>query len=241
MRKGWTTVVLVGLLIVPMTALAQTGTTTTTTTQTTQTTTGVTPIPITSDDNDYDSFWIGSGYIGSAFGSDAEDTTLNFGGSVGYVWGGAAGIEFLAGFNPDFGFVDNNNELFLNERDHSVNTYMFNAIGAVPIGRTEMFQPYVSGGLGWMTLRMENLLNVDAEVFDETVLDQDFTDDAKFAWNLGAGAMGYAQNVGLRGDIRYFRASDSADNPDTRREQVTSRLLSDLSYWQATIGLAFRW
>src|SRR5262245_19156274 len=99
MRKGWTTVVLGGLLRVPMTALGQTGTTTTTTTQT-QTTTGVTRMPVPDDDNGYQNVWIGSGYIGSAFGADAEDATLNFGGSIGYLWGSAVGAEFLAGFNP---------------------------------------------------------------------------------------------------------------------------------------------
>jgi hypothetical protein len=37
--------------------------------------------------------------------------------------------------------------------DSQVNNYMFNLVGAVPLGDNGAWQPYVSGGVGAMTFR----------------------------------------------------------------------------------------
>jgi hypothetical protein len=66
--------------------------------------------------------------------------------------------------------------------------------------------------------------------------------------------MGFAGNVGVRADVRYFRGfSDDTvedalnldpgtiDNDNTPGSQAASGILSGLDFWRANIGLAFRW
>jgi opacity protein-like surface antigen len=251
-KESWFAGVLVLLAVaLPTSALAQTSTTTTTTQTTTQT--------VTYDEEGFAAGWNASLFVGSAFGADAEDATLDWGGSIGYLWNETFGAEFMAGFSPDFGFTEGDFLLADDVLDHSVNTYMFNLMGAVPIGTGTMFQPYASAGLGWVNLRVENLFDLDADalddldddlddlglleddLFDGDVLREDFAEHSQFGWNVGFGAMGYGENVGVRGDVRYFRAGDSTDGVNTLREAIANDLLSDLSWWRANIGVTFRW
>jgi len=56
--------------------------------------------------------------------------------------------------------------------------------------------------------------------------------------------MGFAGNVGVRGDVRYFRAftNDTLATTGTTPGDVFSRnLLSGLDFWRANIGVAIRW
>jgi hypothetical protein len=88
-----------------------------------------------------------SGFVGSNFGTSGDNLDFDSGASVAfgvqtaYLWRGIVGGEFIADFAPNTEF-----QFFANEPD--VNSYMFNAIGAVPLGSTERYQPYVSGGCG---------------------------------------------------------------------------------------------
>ena len=62
-------------------------------------------------------------------------------------------------------------------------------------------------------------------------------DNSEFGINLGAGAMGFlSDHVGIRGDIRYFRA---LSDPDEDNEFDIA--LGDFDYWRATFGVTFRW
>ena len=56
-----------------------------------------------------------------------------------------------------------------------------------------------------------------------------------FGFDLGAGVMGFfSQNVGLRGDVCYFRSfSGSSDN-------VTGLGLSNFNFWRASLGVSFK-
>jgi len=95
--------------------------------------------------------WIASAFVGSNFGSgrgaefDTVDnqTSLNFGGQVGYLWRGVVGAEVLADFSPSFEI----NSILLEDNPH-IYTYMANGIAAVPIGDHNQFLPYFSGGVG---------------------------------------------------------------------------------------------
>ena len=58
------------------------------------------------------------------------------------------GAEGLVDFAPSFK-MDN----LLFQDNPTVNTYMINAIGAVPVGSENQFFPYVSGGFGAVQLR----------------------------------------------------------------------------------------
>jgi hypothetical protein len=74
------------------------------------------------------------------------------------------------------------------------------------------------------------------------------SDDTQFGGNIGFGIMGFASNVGVRADVRYFRAfGDNALenalnlNPTTFDDNSPINILPGLDFWRANIGLAFRW
>jgi len=183
--------------------------------------------------------WLASGFVGSNFGAeDADQTGFDFGGSVGWMYRGAIGAEFQANFSPDFE-LDPVRSAFLAGEQPWVNTYMFNAIAAVPIGSEGRFQPYVSGGFGAITLRADNILSSNGSANEIT------PDDTRGAGNLGGGFMAYVGNIGVRGDVRWFRGFDAGDGANdanqTPAETIGRAVLSDLRFWRANIGVAFRW
>jgi hypothetical protein len=185
-----------------------------------------------------DSEWLASAFVGSSFGAeDAEEASLDFGGSVGYLWRGAIGGEFLANFSPDFNLDPTRSVLLSNEAPW-INTYMANAMAAIPIGSTARFQPYVSGGFGAITLRSDAVLASDGDTNDVA------PDDTRGAGNLGVGFMTHLGRAGVRADLRWFRAFDAGDGADdpnqTGAEIIGRAVLADLSFWRANIGLAFR-
>ena len=113
-----------------------------------QTTTTTTTITTTTYEPEHPSQWVASGFVGSSFGVSAQSATADFGGTLSYLHHGAVGVEFLAGFAP---------ELKINRvggLNSDVNNYMGNIIAAVPIGFLSTVHPYVSGGLGVMTLSL---------------------------------------------------------------------------------------
>jgi hypothetical protein len=210
--------------------------------------------------------WIASGFVGANFGDGAEDTAGNVGGSIGYLWNGWFGTEFAAGFTPNFQHRDG---AFLADNP-AVNTYMVNAVGAMPMGVDGQWQPFVSAGLGAMTLRSDIL----GEAFDGGQGAANIAgNENSFAGNIGVGLMTFAGNWGIRGDVRYFRAfGTQADNqfvdaagmgagaaegvgaqvvggpaPPADGAAITAitagdvNLLDGLGFWRANIGIAFRW
>ena len=55
-----------------------------------------------------------------------------------------------------------------------------------------------------------------------------------FGFDVGGGLMGFfSQNVGIRGDIRYFRSFEGGDN-------VTGLAVSNFNFWRASAGLTFK-
>jgi hypothetical protein len=183
--------------------------------------------------------WFGSLNVGSDFARDVEDNSMNFGGTLGYSNGWFGG-EFLADFTPNFDIRNN----FLGEMPQ-VNSYMFNLIGSVPGGRIAQFRPYVSGGLGMVTLRSDVISGNTTALNEQT-----HPSDTQAGANFGFGAMGFGGNWGIRGDVRYFRAFrddqlqtvvGTTDQNRTPQEQLANVMLSGLDFWRANIGLAFRW
>jgi hypothetical protein len=180
-----------------------------------------------------ESNWIASGFVGSNFGARADSASVDFGGQLAYLYRGAIGAEFLADFAPHFRM---NNVLLAD--NPNVNSYMLNVIGAVPIGSEARVQPYVSGGLGGIQIRSDMLNIVSAPIGATTPANQ-----TKFGGNIGGGVMGFAGNVGIRGDVRYYRVfnSDVSTNATTPSEVFAQNLLSGLNFWRANIGIAVRW
>ena len=174
--------------------------------------------------------WLFTPNIGTAFGGDA-DTSLTWGTSLAWMPGGLFGAELDLQFTglgeidafDDFGF---DADAF----DGSARSVMGNVIVGIPIGGTTGtgFRPYAVGGLGWMSLNMSD------EVEDLDL----FGDDTKaLAMDLGAGVAGFfTDNIGLRGDLRWYRAFVDDD-------EIFSSALDDLrntDFWRATAGLTFR-
>ena len=166
--------------------------------------------------------WFFTPYIGANFGGDTEETSTSFGGSLGYMGAGIIGFEADFGFSPNFFDAPNVDESTF---DGNVTSLMANVIVGAPIGGMgEGIRPYASGGVGLLRSRIDD---VD-DFFDVT--------DNSFGVNVGAGVMGFlTDNVGIRGDVRYFRAigdENSGDDLDLG--------LQDFDFWRGSFGVAFR-
>jgi hypothetical protein len=203
--------------------------------------------------------WMASGFLGTNFGagrnntrlsglenlSDNNSTSTNLGFQVGYLGRGVIGGEFLADFSP--GLDTFNNALFT--QAPSVNSYMFNLIAAAPFGHVGSSNPYISGGVGEISLH-STIFMVDPRVSPHsdslTDLATEKVSGSKFGWNLGGGIMAWSEkNWGFRGDIRYYKThGDDTNAFDINNigdgTDFTGAALSGVSYWKGNMGIAFR-
>jgi hypothetical protein len=172
--------------------------------------------------------WFLAGSLGTTFGEGTDEAHLNLGGSLGYLWRRAIGFEFNADFAPDLALAP------VDLNDSQVNTYMVNAIGALPIGEEAMFQPFLSGGIGAVTLRSDD---------DEVAPGAPGLDDDRFGFNVGGGVMAFRDRWGFRADIRFYRAllNEDEEGPVDGFDRDGNFLLPDLDFWRANIGVAYRW
>ena len=221
------------------------------------------------------SHWIASGFVGANVGNNSDQMagstnigsngsvstssnsqrSADFGASLGYLWRNIAGAEFVASFTPNFQMQ---NMLAPAGSTPNVNSYMANAVGAVPLGADGQWQPYVSGGFGAITMRgvngessstdNGNALSNAAANTGTAVANALSPDETRPAGDIGVGLMGFAGNVGVRGDIRYFRAlsndngnNDNATSATGASSSAQPEFLPGLSFWRANIGVAFRW
>ena len=164
--------------------------------------------------------WFVSPFVSGNVSGDATHRNPAVGVAGGWMGGGWLGVEGDFAWAPQF-FEQNG---FLTER--KVTTLMGNVIIGIPGGKHESFQPYVSGGLG--IIRPE--LSEPGGLF---VL----TDKNKLGANIGGGATAFLnRNVGIRGEIRYFRALRQEDS-----DANTFNLdLSKFHFWRGSAGLVVR-
>jgi hypothetical protein len=201
--------------------------------------------------------WIVTGFIGSSFSSgfanqtpltnallstNTADGGLAGGAQLARFWGGYLGAELLA----DFG-VSQTTSRFLST-DPNLNSYMLNAIVKAPFGGVGRFEPYVSGGLGAISMRSSTFTVVGATTLTGNpilTLDTVNTTQTKFGTDIGAGFFAFANRWGIRGDIRHYRSStfdeDKLHNGPTFADDYTQSLLSGLTFWRANLGIAYRW
>jgi len=201
--------------------------------------------------------WLVSGFIGTNFSSSRDSsvdllgienldsnnsTSFNWGGQLAYLGRGVIGGEFLADFSPGDGSF--NNVLF--QQSPSLNSYMFNVIGVAPFGHAHSFDPYVSGGIGWVTMGGD-IFTVDPTRFPNvSTLQTESVSGSKFGWDIGFGGMAWSEkNWGFRGDVRYFKTgsndTDVFDLNNINGDVFTRVELSGISFWKANAGLSFRW
>jgi hypothetical protein len=182
------------------------------------------------------SHWLASGFVGGGFDTSGDSRTIpdnssgNFawGGQVAYLWKGIVGPEFLFNFNHDLDVQS----AFIPGNTHT-GTYMANAIGAYPLGADGQFVPYGSGGIGSIQAAAD-VLSADGTTHSNQ--------NAVFGWNIGGGAMAFAnKGFGVRGDIRYYRATAQHDFAGSFADQLMQEVVSGLTFWQATGGISFRW
>jgi len=185
--------------------------------------------------------WLAAGFAGTflrtnvhSLGTDHVNDSVTFGGQVGYMWKSYVGGEFLANFAPSVEFPT----LFLADDSH-VNSYMANVIGSVPLGEDGHVRPYISAGVGAITLH--------TTVFAFPGISEVDTVNAnasRFASNIGGGLMVFIGHVGVRGDVRHFRATRDDNllliaNPSAT--DLTKVLLSGLTFWRSDAGIVVRW
>ena len=214
--------------------------------------------------------WLASGFVGSNFANNAQPASMNFGGSVAYLWKNTYGAEFDMGFTPSFQLQNN---FFGTGVKPDVTSYMANAIWAKPIGEEGRFQPFISGGVGAISLRSG--LGAATSTLS--------ADDTRFGGNVGGGVMGFSGNWGFKADVRYLRATGTyttgvdmtATNPTqptpspapgpygispagsstsatppaaastppvaAETSSAAASALAGLHFWRANVGLAFQW
>jgi len=133
--------------------------------------------------------------------------------------GRIVGGEIDLGYSPEF-FEQNG---FLTER--RMITVMANAVAGIPWGSASAVQPYVSGGVGTITPKLEEAGGLT-----------DF-DRRKFGMNVGGGVTGWMnRSVGVRGDVRYFRGLGKSDE-DANSFGLD---LSTFHFWRTSVGLTVR-
>lgn len=171
-----------------------------------------------------------SGGSADVSGSDGTTRTSKFehradyGVSVTGMGKGIIGGEIDFSYSPNFFETGNTNaDGFTFTNDSNVTTLTGNLIVGVPVGgHGAQIRPYAVGGVGLIRSNVQ-----DAGGFFDVSTKNDF------GFDVGGGVMGFfSQNVGLRGDVRYFRGfRGSSDN-------TTGLGLSN--FWRTSIGVAFK-
>ena len=171
---------------------------------------------------------IGAGFaMGDTSGNDAGGGEhLTYGVSIGWMGEGIIGWEADLGYTPEF-FEGDDDDIEAFDGDSNVTTAMANVLVGIPIGGQTGggVRPYFAGGLGLLQMRVE-----DADALFEI-------DNNDFGINIGGGVFGFmTDNVGFRGDLRYFRGfGEDSDN------QQVDFDVSDFDFWRGTVGVTFRW
>ena len=177
--------------------------------------------------------WFFSPYIGGNFGGsadfgdfpdddDAVERRMDFGGTLG--WNpGVVGFEVDLGFSPNF-FEDTAGDRNFEFGSNNVTTMMGNVLFSAKPGSG--IRPYASAGIGL----------IRSNVQSASGLFNDFSTN-DLGINFGAGLnANFNDNVGVRGDVRYFR-----DVQDNQPDNDLDLSFGSFDFWRGTVGLTFRW
>ena len=173
--------------------------------------------------------WLFTPFIGATFGGSADiagggdsfsdefDRKQTYGAALEWMGGGVLGFGVDFGYSPNF-FRDSNSGEF---GDGNVTTLMGNIIVGAPMGGV---RPYASGGIGIIKQKVDDV----GQFFDSI-------DNTDLGFDVGAGVMGFfTENVGIRGDIRFFRSMRDTD-PDGIDLQLGS-----FKFWRGSVGVTFK-
>jgi hypothetical protein len=175
-------------------------------------------------------------FIGLKFGGTSRPTPtfvdsdfsegrrkLLIGGSVAVLSDEILGIEVDYSFIPGYF----RGETGLNVVSSAVTTFTGNVIVAVPLSITQYsLRPYVIGGLGLIRARSDVV---------EAVNDVLGVSENLFGLNVGGGAIGSLTNrTSVRFELRHFTNLGG-------EESTVGFGRQRLSFWRATVGVAFRY
>lgn len=181
--------------------------------------------------------WLFTPYIGWNWGGTATfgdfddfddefEQRANFGGALGWMGAGIVGFEVDFGYAPNF-FENTGGTGNFEFGDNNVTTLMANLLVGAPIGGQSGpgLRPYGAAGVGLIRTQIgdaDDFFNIDSN---------------DWGINVGGGVVGFvSDNVGIRGDVRYFRSLQ-----DVEAEDAFSIGLSDFSFWRGSVGVTFRW
>jgi opacity protein-like surface antigen len=162
-------------------------------------------------------------WVGANWGGDINNGRAAFGVNVGGMGAGIIGGEVGFGYSPSF---------FGTKNDFGNNTVMDlmgNVIVGVPVGGTHGagIRPFITGGVGLLRTQI-----------DGGTLARVSSSNNMFAWNLGAGVMGYFNDhVGLRGDLRYTRGFEDLNTGNTVIDLDGN---NQLHFWRLSAGVVIR-
>lgn len=192
--------------------------------------------------------WLFTPYLGLVFGGAANTVDIdtldeafeqraNFGGSLSAMGGGMFGFEVDFNYTPNFFQLTEGGEDFeFFDVNSSMTTLMGNLVIGIPVGGTTGggVRPYVTAGAGLMR----------ANISFEDFLEFEDLSTNELGINFGGGLhIFFTDNLGFRGDVRYFRALEQQDDDDLAEDDDffdEDFGLEDFDYWRATVGVTFR-
>ena len=183
--------------------------------------------------------WLFTPFVGWNFGGgvrfnndlgdfdDEFEQKFNYGATLAWMGGGIFGFEVDFGYAPNF-FESTEGDGDFDYGDSNVTTLMGNVVLGIPIGGQTGpgIRPYLSGGVGLIKSRIDGA----DDFFDLE------TDSSNFGMNVGAGLTGFfTDNVGIRGDFRYFRSLQDDDEPNE-----FGFTFGQFDFWRGSVGVTFR-
>jgi outer membrane protein with beta-barrel domain len=182
--------------------------------------------------------WVLTPFVGWNFGGSADVSgnggvstvnrfahKANYGVSAAYMGKGIVGGEVDFGYSPNF-YANTTATGFQFASSNNVTTLTGNVIVGIPVGGSgASVRPYAVGGVGLLRSRVGDaagLFNVSSK--------------NDFGFDVGGGVMGFVhQNIGLRGDVRYFRGFTGAPSGS-----ATGLALGNFQFWRASAGVTFK-
>jgi outer membrane protein W len=162
----------------------------------------------------------GSG--GTTFSSKFEKK-IDYGASLTGMGAGPFGFELDLGYSPNFFESSTAPAGFRFTNKSNVTTLTGNLVLG---GHTGSVRPYAVAGVGLLRTNVQDF----GQVFSANTKND-------FGLDVGGGVMGFfSKNVGLRGDVRYFRGfrgTSDTSNP-------SGLALSDFKFWRGSLGLALK-
>lgn len=184
--------------------------------------------------------WVLTPFVGWNFGGSADVSgnggastvnrfahKANFGASAAYMGKGIVGGEVDFGYSPNFYANTTSTGFQFANSSTNVTTLTGNVIIGIPIGSSyaQSVRPYAVAGVGLLRSRVGDA----AGLFDVSSKND-------FGFDLGGGLMGFVhKNVGLRGDVRYFRGFKGAPS-----SSATGLALGNFQFWRASAGVTFK-